>query len=996
MFEEGDYVHVFRALGFTRGALAGLLGEAPEALASRLPPPAWAREFTEIFQTGGSCPEWIDALLDSGDWRRQAAWLGWPLFAGARRQIDEFVRSTVEHLRIPHDGLALRTSLIDLFSARVANLCVRVLVYEAHEAGKDFPAFARELRSREAVWTLLRKYPVLARDLMRVYRHSLQMIGEVLRRLASDWASLPWARGRLERVKGLASDPHHEGREVLCVECDPTTLIYKPRSCAADDLFARRLLPWIEPDFDPALVACSVREGYSWMPFVDNAPCDSEAELDAFFRRSGRLLAVAYFMGVTDLHCENIIARAGMPVPIDIETILHPELVTSGIGHNRADATFSLFDTMLVPGVRRTSPVDMAGLAKTDRWPSAPLPNWEQVEDEAPRIVWKSKILPARKNLPRLASAEQGPPERHHRALAAGLAEGYREALNRPGVIEDILRDYADAPTRVVVRATALYMELLADTRHPSLLGDALQRDCWLLQLGTSDAEEPTLLSVLPAEWRALTRGDVPVFWTLGGGRDLFVWGERQRITSLTVSGAEQVRARLRSPAPLERLQWQLRSGLAVGARAPLEPAGAAPRSSGERLDPLAKAAAIGDVLLGLAVATDRGGLDWFTLKRESTEHEWDIHVLDTDLYGGLAGIALFLLYLARATGKQVYRENGERGLWEAYLRWKSAPGLRGGGYVGAGSLLYAMMHAHALGIAWVGGAIDEVVDAIVAAPVEEPGTRDVLYGDAGLLLVVLRVIVYRRSTGAPEDARLNTLASALTERLTQTAIEGEAGELTWQPGKDFGHVWLCGLSHGASGVAFALAQAARVLDAPALRPYVLGALRYEERRFDEAEETWLNVISEDAAAIGDGLRRDVCSWCNGAPGVGLVRLALMADGSDEAVSEQLSRDVERSLRAIERGLPALVSDSLCHGTAGTLEVAFRLSEALGSPASPPWMAEALARLASTEVVDYRCSNPYEITTPELMTGIAGIGMFWLRVAHLDAAPCVMTLEGPC
>ncbi|MDC0669470.1 type 2 lanthipeptide synthetase LanM [Nannocystis sp. ncelm1] len=997
VFGEGDNDAVFRALGFTRGALAGLLEEKPDALARRLPPPAWARDFHEVFQTGGPCTESLEEVLSGGDWRRRSAVIGWPLLDRARRQIDEFVRSTVEHRGIPHDGRALRRSLLELFTARIATLALRTLVYEAHQAGTDFHAYTSALGAREMVWDVLLKYPVLARELMRVYRSSISMIEEVVQRVSTDWWDLPCSHGRLERIVGLASDPHNGGREVLRVECGAATIIYKPRSCAADDLFYRRLLPFIEPDIDPALVKIILRDGYSWMPFVEHLPCSSTEELDAFFRRTGRLIALSYFMGITDLHCENIIARGALPVPIDLETILHPEILSLLYGHNRADAHFSLFDTLLVPGVPRGMGVDIAGLSKVDRRESVPLPNWEQVQGEAPRVVEKPTLLPARDNLPRLALGEQALAEHHYRALAVGLEEGYRAVLTRTDEVEKIIHEFEGVPTRVVVRGTSLYMQLLADSRHPSLLTDGLQRDCWLLQLGTSDCEDPLMLSVLPAEWDALARGDVPVFWARGGRQELFTHGESQRVVIWPVAGVEQVRARLRSPAPLERLQWQLQCGLAVGGQCQVDRADRSWAPRGDiPLRPLDKARAIGDALLQLAVGTDCGGLDWLTVRREGVEEKWSIHALGVDLYEGLAGIALYLLYLGKATQQAVYTKGGERGLWEAFLRWKSSPASHGGGYIGAGSLLYALMHAKALGVDWSQHAIDEIIDWIIEEPGVDPGMCDVLYGDAGLLLVVLRMIAHRRGCSEPEDTRWTTLASDLASRLTKSAVPGEDGAILWRPGPKFGQNWLCGLSHGASGLALALAEAARVLDAPALRPYVVGALRYEEQVFDETKGTWLNVISEDAEAIGSELNRDVCSWCNGAPGISLVRLILLSDGGYEDVNPQLSRDIERSIRAIEHGLPRLVSDCLCHGTAGTLEVAFRLWRATRSDSPPTWMTDALAHLSNIDVTDYLCSNAYRLTTPGLMTGLAGIGMFWLRMADSSSVPCVMTLEGPC
>ncbi|MGB8861671.1 MAG: lanthionine synthetase LanC family protein, partial [Ilumatobacteraceae bacterium] len=90
---------------------------------------------------------------------------------------------------------------------------------------------------------------------------------------------------------------------------------------------------------------------------------------------------------------------------------------------------------------------------------------------------------------------------------------------------------------------------------------------------------------------------------------------------------------------------------------------------------------------------------------------------------------------------------------------------------------------------------------------------------------------------------------------------------------------------------------------------------------------------------------------------------------------------------------------SLCHGTAGNLEL---LAQAAASPVLP----EAVRRRCrhqlgrwTAELVDDilqqgpRCATRLGIDTPGLMTGLAGIGLELLRLAEPGRVPSVLTLD---
>ncbi|HSG40848.1 MAG TPA: DUF4135 domain-containing protein, partial [Thermoanaerobaculia bacterium] len=100
-----------------------------------------------------------------------------------------------------------------------------------------------------------------------------------------------------------------------------------------------------------------------------------------------------------------------------------------------------------------------------------------------------------------------------------------RDALLAPG---GPLAVFETAPTRVLVRPTHAYMKLLTESFHPFVVQDALDRDRLLDRLWVDIEAHPGLEKIIPHEHLELERGDVPMFTSFPGSRD--VWtslGER-------------------------------------------------------------------------------------------------------------------------------------------------------------------------------------------------------------------------------------------------------------------------------------------------------------------------------------------------------------------------------------------------------------------------------------------------------------------------------------
>ncbi len=132
-------------------------------------------------------------------------------------------------------------------------------------------------------------------------------------------------------------------------------------------------------------------------------------------------------------------------------------------------------------------------------------------------------------------------------------------------------------------------------------------------------------------------------------------------------------------------------------------------------------------------------------------------------------------------------------------------------------------------------------------------------------------------------------------------------------------------------------------------------------------------------------------AWCHGASGIGLARLASLKYIDDAVIREEISIALQTTLiKGFGR------DHSLCHGDLGNLETLLVGSQVLRNPYY--WeQVDLLASmlLTSIERDGWRTAAPRGIETPELMTGIAGVGYELLRLADPESIPSVLQLAPP-
>ena len=160
----------------------------------------------------------------------------------------------------------------------------------------------------------------------------------------------------------------------------------------------------------------------------------------------------------------------------------------------------------------------------------------------------------------------------------------------------------------------------------------------------------------------------------------------------------------------------------------------------------------------------------------------------------------------------------------------------------------------------------------------------------------------------------------------------------------------LPGFAHGTAGIGLALLE-------------LFKATR-ESRYRRAAEQAFAHPTKRPL--------RFAATWCNGAAGIALSRLRAYELVQDDAYKAEAIVALQTTQRITEHWLDTGTGDpSLCHGLAGNAEILLYGAEPGGRS-----LAHRVARTITSRMDD---------ETPGLMTGLAGVGYFYLRLHNLPA-----------
>jgi lantibiotic modifying enzyme len=359
-----------------------------------------------------------------------------------------------------------------------------------------------------------------------------------------------------------------------------------------------------------------------------------------------------------------------------------------------------------------------------------------------------------------------------------------------------------------------------------------------------------------------------------------------------------------------------------------------------------------------------------------------------SNLYDGTSGIALFLGETFVRVGDPRFRRAAEGGIARALDRLDAIPReYRFGMYTGVVGIIYAALR--------LGRVLErpnlilrgrEIIQEIIR-DLDSPFLTDIISGAAGSIPMLL---LFAEDLEMPE---LRLCARKLGEVILTRASKEDEG---WSWGPQAPDIEaarnLTGFAHGAAGIGWSLLVLYQKTNDRQFLDGALQAFHYENAWFQSAEDNWPDFRLADRAS-----ERAPCmvAWCHGAAGIGLTRLeALRSENAD-----WLRRDAEAAVRASKRALaradvPPNRDFCLCHGQCGIASFLLRAGDVLGDQEARD-LAVTTAAAAAKQYATTPDAWPVGLQrgkTPALMTGLAGIGYFYLSLSDPDL-PSVLLFQ---
>lgn len=1003
-----------------------LLAESNEAIQSRLSPPDWLETLHQAFEEASASPDGVLSTFAEESESATHAFLNVirPLLHRGMQQLMADIHELAQQYAcLPFDPQTIVAELFRNLLPQLRSKLSRPLVLEmrvsralGHLNGdtpeERFKSFIQQIGTDEKRQAFLEEYAVLARQCVITIEQWRIFSLEILSHLCADWQQIcatftPVATpGLLSEVHTGSGDTHRGGRSVVTLTFQSGfKLIYKPRSLALDRHF-QDLLHWLnERGSHPSFLTISVldRATYGWSAFVKAQECQSEDEVRRFYQRQGAYLAFLYVLDAADLHAENIIAVGEYPVLIDLEALFHPHMEMDNLFSAKEPASAALHQSVMRVGLLphrawgndETRGVNMSGLGGEEGQMSPrALPRWENAGTDEMCLVHARVEIASSKNRPTL-NGRSVDALNYRDCILAGFDGMYQTLLDhRDALLREMLPRFACDEIRFVARPTDIYGRLLYESFRPDLLQDALERDRHFDRLWVGIEWQPYMASIIRAECADLLQGDIPLFTTRPSSLDLFTsLGEgipaffrqssmdivRKRVQNLHQQ--DRVRQRWIIDATFTCLTLDTRRAFALPSPMQIQ------TTAGTCSHWLTVARAIGDKLCQSAIQ-EKDLVNWLGIL-QVREQEWEVEAAGLDLYNGLPGITLFLAHLARLSGEARYLNLARTALRtiQHMLHHPQKPPILNysGAFEGCSGLIYLFTQ---LGVLWNEPALLQQAEQLVKLlpeAIARDETFDIMAGSAGSIMALLSLYAV-----APAAHILETAIFAGDHLLARASSQSSG--IGWKQRRQ--EAPLTGMAHGNAGIALSLLRLAEVSGAERFQKAALAALAYERSLFSAKAQNWPDLRNRKNTALkqsdGEDAERFMVAWCHGASGIALARLASPNFYAEKTLQEEVEYALAATLVACAK---EHADPTLCHGSAGLLETLLTVRQALRQDDNVLSIHRLAQNLHASLEMSESPVPPWWTKAPGFMTGLAGIGYTFLRLADPESVPSVLTLE---
>ncbi|MCZ4549752.1 type 2 lanthipeptide synthetase LanM family protein [Gordonia rubripertincta] len=845
------------------------------------------------------------------------------------------------------------------------------------ELHRDHPMLERIHRSH--VTTRRR---ALVEMLNRVHRHRADLEGRLSIPADAEIAAVDLGRG----------DTHAGGRSVAVITFDGgMKVVYKPRPVDCEAGYAE-LVDWCAERGIVLPAAEVVRcDGYGFVEFITAVDVD-DSDRNAFMDASGQLACVLYLLNARDMHHENVIADHRGPVPVDLETLMHPPRNRSGgipeVPRNAHEILrTSIYGVGLLPlvlvredasGGYDQIDLGFLGADEEGRSPFSALTFTNAFRDDMAVVLSR----PDKEGL--RASTVRG----HSRAdvlqLADAMAAGFRrayEAISAEAAEFEavVIRTFNRAKVRYVHNPTATYAQLLRTTTSPEALASPELSALLLKRLVIANrycAPELTATEVTQMVSR-----DVPYLLVDATGTEVRDAEGNPAGATVPASPLGTVVDKIRGLGDSDLAQQIDLIYAAFTARFPdnhLEADSPAPVPTLRRDEGLPDVARrLGDQFTESMLSDLFGHLPttWLSpLASMQTRRAWPPGVLGYDLYSGRMGPALALATLGTVLDQKRFHTAAARVfdpmagiLTDQSYEDRSLSAIGAGAYTGLSGCLFALAAAgEVAGRAdWITAARASIPEVVARASAGASlGAIDVIRGRIGIASALRAVAGDHRQSFAMVDGVARDAVDEI--RVAMQVPRDERDQVLRQSG----------FAHGIAGLVFHLtALASDGFGGGDAQPLARDLFDELPQFFSPEQGNWRTSFDEPHHSTG---------WCHGVSGMALALNEFAA--SEAAVGNRATEFTARAIDTLQQhGFSRNLT--LCHGDLGNWEVVQRV----GSEAQTREVAELL----TAQVVGAKSHDRHSrhANTASLMVGTAGVAYHLARRLEPDLPYSPLTLK---
>lgn len=913
---------------------------------------------------------------------------------------------------------SLEQELIELWS----KICTPAFVTQMHLARyaeklsgetseERYDAYITEfLYHKATLKALFQEYPLMEERVYLALVLWVDKIAVFFNRLSADSKDLQTRFGqgssltKIHTIKFGLSDPHNGNSSVYELIFDSgRSIFYKPKSLGIDATFTDFLSELIQLGLKPDLRGYQVwdRGSYGWSEKVECKHCLSEVDVEEYYKRAGSLLCLLYLLGGTDIHYENLIANGAYPVIIDLESLLHPQLLHWNLDTFPEEWQHSVMRVGMLPnfmfGEMGLKGIDISALGSVggQKIPSF-IPFWKQSNTDLMHLAYVQPVSEDAKNQVRLQGTNCKIGDYVEPFIASfkttyEFLQDHRDLLLKKNGWLDKLSRY---PVRYICRPTRLYLKLQQQLLDPSCLRDkASQKEILdILPRYLLENDNAHLFPLVEEESRAMKQGDIPFFQIYPKSKDLFHNGKAMISNVAKETSYESVKRLIENMSPekcadqieLIRQSFYVRD-YGKKNNNPILKNAAQDCSVTTLTDAflLQEAQELGDHLLSKARRDAKGGLHWLGIESLPSEDSAVLASLSPHLYGGSLGVSLFFGALYVCTKKTSWKNVALASVKPFLDRLekqnvKQLPGAYGiGGMSGVGSMIYCLNHlASFLDLPEIENKALILTNQIDLKHIKEDNRYDLLSGSAGLILSF--VSGYHLSKKSIYLKLAHLAASHLKEK-AQVELNG----VSWHAP---GAIGLLGFSHGNAGIAYALEKFSVLIGDTTFLDLANSALDYEKSLFSEKHQNWPSFRNEKP-------HYDTSSWCHGATGIGLARLASPLFAQDQFRLKEIRTAIEITKKSFRFN-----AHHLCCGDLGRADFLWTAAKKLQDNSLLSFANKQIACLIQHAKTNngYIYSNvlPADTFSPGFMQGLSGIGYSFLRYTKQGSTlPHVLLLE---